>query len=229
MNELISTGNTKTMTSQEISDLVESRHDKVKQSIERLAARGTIQLPPLGEVKNRLGQTVTEYKIGKRDSYIIVAQLSPEFTARLVDRWQELEDAALVAALPDFGNPAAAARAWADAIEAKASALALADHATATKAEIGNRREATAMNTASQAVKKASALEIELDRSKSHASVKRMQMIYHGQKFDWRKLKSAAQEMGIEPVDIFDANYGTVKAYHADVWREVYALPIEVE
>lgn len=45
-----------TMTSQEIADLVESRHDKVKQSIERLALRGTIQLPPLGEVKNHLGQ-----------------------------------------------------------------------------------------------------------------------------------------------------------------------------
>ncbi|KAF1014473.1 MAG: hypothetical protein GAK31_01958 [Stenotrophomonas maltophilia] len=28
---------------------------------------------------------------GKRDSIIVVAQLSPEFTARLVDRWQELE------------------------------------------------------------------------------------------------------------------------------------------
>jgi phage antirepressor YoqD-like protein len=28
---------------------------------------------------------------GKRDSYVVVAQLSPEFTARLVDRWQELE------------------------------------------------------------------------------------------------------------------------------------------
>lgn len=80
-----------TMSSQEIADLVESRHDKVKQSIERLAARGTIQLPPLGEVKNHLGQTVSVYLVGKRDSYIVVAQLSPEFTARLVDRWQELE------------------------------------------------------------------------------------------------------------------------------------------
>ena len=81
-----------TMTSQDIADLVESRHDKVKQSIERLAARGTIQLPPLGEVKNHLGQSVSVYQVGKRDSYIVVAQLSPEFTARLVDRWQELEN-----------------------------------------------------------------------------------------------------------------------------------------
>ena len=30
------------------------------------------------------------YHVGKRDSYIIVAQLSPEFTARIVDRWQAL-------------------------------------------------------------------------------------------------------------------------------------------
>ncbi|HHL2635680.1 TPA: phage antirepressor KilAC domain-containing protein [Yersinia enterocolitica] len=91
-----------TMTSQEIADLVESRHDKVKQSIERLALRGTIQLPPLGEVKNHLGQSVAVYQVGKRDSYIVVAQLSPEFTARLVDRWQELENQARIPQnLPD--------------------------------------------------------------------------------------------------------------------------------
>lgn len=64
----------------------------MKRTIERLADRVVIQLPPLEEVKNHLGQTVEEYRIGKRDSYVIVAQLSPESTARLVDRWQELED-----------------------------------------------------------------------------------------------------------------------------------------
>lgn len=88
----LSTSVNPVMTSLEISELVESRHDKVKQSIERLAARGTIQLPPMGEVKNHLNQTVSVYLVGKRDSYIVVAQLSPEFTARLVDRWQELEN-----------------------------------------------------------------------------------------------------------------------------------------
>ncbi len=81
-----------TMSSLAISELVESRHDKVKQSIERLATRGTIQLPPLGEVKNQQNQTVSVYHLNKRDSYVVVAQLSPEFTAVLVDRWQELEE-----------------------------------------------------------------------------------------------------------------------------------------
>ena len=40
--------------------LVESRHDDVKRSIVRLADRGVIQLPPLAEVKNHLGQTLMD-------------------------------------------------------------------------------------------------------------------------------------------------------------------------
>ncbi|MEE9871817.1 MAG: phage antirepressor KilAC domain-containing protein [Delftia lacustris] len=126
-----------TMSSEEIASLVESRHDNVKTSIERLGARGVIQLPALQEVRNHLGQTVSVYQLCKRDSYVVVAQLSPEFTARLVDRWQELE-AQAAPALPDFSNPVAAARAWADAKESElrtAEALALA----APKAEYVDR------------------------------------------------------------------------------------------
>lgn len=83
------------MTSREIAELVESRHDNVKISIERLAERGVITLPALQDVSNKVGQSIKEYLFrgekGKRDSIIVVAQLCPEFTARLVDRWQELE------------------------------------------------------------------------------------------------------------------------------------------
>lgn len=110
-----------TMTSKDIAELVESRHDKVKQSIERLVTRGVISQPPMGDGA-KAGNGVVEqvFHIGKRDSYVIVAQLSPEFTARLVDRWQELEAAtSQKMTLPDFTNPAAAARAWADEVEAK--------------------------------------------------------------------------------------------------------------
>lgn len=75
-----------TMSSREIADLVESRHDSVKRTIERLQDKGLIQLTPMVEVKNHLSQVVTEYQLIKRDTYVVVAQLSPEFTARLVDR-----------------------------------------------------------------------------------------------------------------------------------------------
>lgn len=80
-----------TISSREIAELLNSRHDKVKQSIERLAARKLIGVPPLGEYLDSLGRRAYEYRVGKRDSYLIVAQLSPEFTARVVDRWQQLE------------------------------------------------------------------------------------------------------------------------------------------
>ncbi len=123
-------------------------------------------------------------------------------------------------AIPNFANPAQAARAWAEQYEARL----LAEQ---TKAQISQRREATAMNTASQAVKRANKLEIQLDRAKDYATVKRMEMLYHGQRFDWRRLRSTATEMGAPSIDVFDANYGTVKAYHADVWMEAYALTID--
>ncbi len=87
-----------TMSSQEIAELVGSRHDNVRTTIQRLAARGVIQLPAMQEVQNHLRQGVATYVFsgekGKRDSLVVVAQLSPEFTGAIVDRWQELERSA---------------------------------------------------------------------------------------------------------------------------------------
>lgn len=118
--------NEPTMTSRQIAELVESRHDDVKRSIDRLVDRAVISNPPLADgIKSANGVTEKLYIIGKRDSYVIVAQLSPEFTARLVDRWSELEAHAI--SLPNFNNPAEAARAWAEQYEQKTEAqLALA-------------------------------------------------------------------------------------------------------
>lgn len=82
------------MTSLEIAELVESRHDNVKRTIESLVSKGVIAFPQTEE-KPTAGRPVSYYVFqgekGKRDSIIVVAQLSPEFTARLVDRWRELE------------------------------------------------------------------------------------------------------------------------------------------
>ncbi|MGX4787023.1 Rha family transcriptional regulator [Pasteurella multocida] len=109
------------MTSREIADLVEARHDSVKRTIDRLVLRGVIVRPPLVDepIADILGRPRTDsvYHIGKRDSYIIVAQLCPEFTARLVDRWQELEEKQQkpTALLPQ--NYAAALRELAESVE----------------------------------------------------------------------------------------------------------------
>ena len=93
------TNNVVKMTSQEIADLVQVRHDSVKRSIERLAESGVIQLPPAVGVKNHLGQVVANYVFegdqGERDTTIIVAQLSPQFLGEIVDQWRFLKQQVL--------------------------------------------------------------------------------------------------------------------------------------
>ncbi|MDP0271678.1 phage regulatory protein/antirepressor Ant [Glaesserella parasuis] len=82
-----------TMSSREIARITESRHRDVCLSIRNLMNKGVIggyAESPYTHEQN--GQVYYEYHINKRDTYVIVAQFSPEFTARLVDRWQELEN-----------------------------------------------------------------------------------------------------------------------------------------
>lgn len=218
-----------TMSSREIAELVESRHDNVRVTIERLAERGVIALPAMQE-KPTGGRPSVEYVFsgekGKRDSLVVVAQLSPEFTGRLVDRWQELESQA---ARPPIAIPQSlpeALRLAADLAEQKAIAEQERDEAIRTKAMIGSKREATAMATAAAAKREAERLAAELDQSMQYASVKRMEQIYTGRKFNWRELKKASVALGLKAIDVFDQNYITVKAYHAAAWKAVYSLDV---
>lgn len=83
----------KTMSSKQIADVVDSRHDSVKRTIERLVEKAIISQPPLvdGE-KSANGVIEKLYMVNERDSYVVVAQLCPEFTAKLVDYWQETKN-----------------------------------------------------------------------------------------------------------------------------------------
>lgn len=54
--------------------------------------------------------------VDKRDSLTVVSLLSPSFTPVVIDRWQAREQ---THDLPDFTNPAAAARDWAEEFECR--------------------------------------------------------------------------------------------------------------
>jgi len=86
------------MSSREIAALVKSKHGDVKRSAERLVAGGVLSAPlahtPYQHQQN--GQWYEQYWFNKRDSLVLVARLSPEFTAAVVDRWQELEQGGAV-------------------------------------------------------------------------------------------------------------------------------------
>lgn len=103
------------ITSLEISTLVDKRHDNVRRTIETLAKNGVINLPPVAfsEQINNLGfpQRIKIYifsgENGKRDSYVVAAQLAPQFIARLVDVWGRTESTLdeLLKALDAFDVP----------------------------------------------------------------------------------------------------------------------------
>ncbi|MGS0706173.1 Rha family transcriptional regulator [Acinetobacter sp. ANC 3781] len=89
MNQIISP--TLTMSSREIAELTGKEHKNVIRTIKDLLAAEILdaQIEPL-KFEYR-GQWFDYYELKKRDSLILVALLSPEFTAHIVDRWQELE------------------------------------------------------------------------------------------------------------------------------------------
>lgn len=126
MNTLVSVSpNQLTMSSREMADLVEKRHDSVKRTVDTLVNRGVISQPQIVDgPKSANGVHEKQYLIGRRDTYVVVAQLCPEFTARLVDRWQELEQ---VVAVPQSLSAALRLAAdQAELIEQQQAALALA-------------------------------------------------------------------------------------------------------
>ncbi|WP_218689091.1 Rha family transcriptional regulator [Psychrobacter sp. BF1] len=129
MNNLMQ-NNIKTMSSRELASLCNKAHDNVLKIIRSLIERGVVlNTIPRTYIHEQNGQRYTEFLSNKRDSFVIVARLSPEFTADVVDRWQELENqvsasSPVTPALPNFTDPYESALAWAEQYKAKEVAQA---------------------------------------------------------------------------------------------------------
>lgn len=118
-----------------------------------------------------------------------------------------------------------ALRMIADIEEEKALAIEQRDYYKRTKAEIGSRREATAMATASAAVRKADRLEDELGRGKRYRSVKGIPWLLHEfmpskgmYSVVGKTLKRISADLGysVEKVPTPEFPDG-INAYHVDV------------
>jgi len=113
--EALTSRETLQMTSKEIAELVEKRHDNVKRTIETLAERGVIAQPPIKnmtfvDASGRDRQTsvyVFSGDQGRKSSYIVVAQIAPQAIGPIVDRWGKTESTLqeLLSALEAFDIP----------------------------------------------------------------------------------------------------------------------------
>lgn len=116
-----------TMTSQEIAELVGKRHGNVMRDIRNMFSQlgedidsNQLKTEFLERI-NDLGAKVSDktYLLTKDESLCLVAGYSATLRMIIIKRWRELEEAVSTPAanLPNFNNPAAAARAWAEQYE----------------------------------------------------------------------------------------------------------------
>lgn len=109
-----------TMCSREIAELTGKRHDHVLRDIETmLKSLGQTSPQIWGELPDSQGKPQRVANLPKRECLILVSGYSVELRARIIDRWQALEQPEVMPTLPNFADPVAAARAWADAMEKK--------------------------------------------------------------------------------------------------------------
>ncbi len=80
-----------TMSSREIAQLCGMRHDNVLRTARQLVEMGVTQSEETQEQHPQNQQLYPVHRLNFRDSVILVARLTPQFTAQLVDRWMDLE------------------------------------------------------------------------------------------------------------------------------------------
>ncbi|MBX9866084.1 MAG: Rha family transcriptional regulator [Burkholderiales bacterium] len=242
------------MSSQEIANVVKRRHDNVKRTMEMLQNKELISFTQIEEnSESKVGRPKTVYHVNKRDSYVVVAQLSPEFTADLVDRWQELENQ-LAGGVPQISaQPVTTAPALPSAKdlalmvikseEEKESLLIdynfLSKELCQTireKAQIGSKREASALGKLARANdklklrdEKICQLEAKLSSPVSeyeYATILAVQSRLKYIKVSGLKLTYFCNRNGLVIKDIPDDRYGAVHSYPAQAWRDVYQIDI---
>lgn len=137
--------------------------------------------------------------------------------------------------LPDFSNPADAARAWASEYEQKTQYLLERDNAVRAKGEISTKREASVMGKLSAAAKKISKLEEAVGDSRYWKTVKAIGWL--SDVFDLapkspvyaqigKKLTATSIDMGYEIHSVDDSSYGAIKSYHVDVIETFHLILI---
>lgn len=92
MTDLTTTGgHAASMSSREIAELTDASHDNVLKTIRALVARGVVSGNETPYTHQQNGQVYSEFLLTYRDTMVVVSGYSVELRAKIIDRWQELE------------------------------------------------------------------------------------------------------------------------------------------
>lgn len=147
MNDLIKN---ETMTSLEIAEVTGKEHKNVMRDIRNILDQGVNELnfEPV-EYKDKKGESRPMYQLTKKGCMILASGYDALLREKIINRWEELETNARKNELiiPNFSNPAEAARAWADQYEKR-----LALEADKKRLEADNNKKDTEIVSLSNTV-----------------------------------------------------------------------------
>jgi len=225
MNELTATPDT--MTSRDFAEMSGKPHNDVLKKIRKLesayvqvfGSEGNFSLVKYTDAK---GEERPEIRLNKSQALFVASRFDAVLHARVQKRWEDLESDSKKLMVPQ--DLPTALRMYANEVEQKQLAITQRDEAVRTKAEIGTRREASAMGTASAEKRRANKLEDEIGRGKNWketrtiAWVKTYFAISRGM---WsvlgRQLTKLSTDIDCTVEKVESSRYGLVNAYHVDV------------
>ncbi|WP_213152649.1 Rha family transcriptional regulator [Pseudomonas aeruginosa] len=221
-------GQAVTMTSREIAELTGKQHKHVIRDIREMLDALEKDGPVLGHVredKDSRGYT-ENFHLDRELTETLVTGYSIPLRHKVIRRLHQLEEQVAQPAIPQ--TLPEALRLAADLAEECQQLAAERDHAIATKAQIGSRREAQAMAAASSAVRQVRRLENELGRGTRFATVTAVE-IATGTKYPlnaYVHLRKWCKANGVQPEIVPDRRFGEVKAWPAGAWAAVYQIDL---
>lgn len=207
----------------------------IRNTIDKCSESFTALNFEVSEYMDSTGRKLPMYLLSKDGLMMVTMGYTTPEAMRIkeayIARFNEMEERLRGPKLPDFNNPAIAARAWAEEYEQRLLAEHQRDEAIRTKAEIGSRREATAMATASRLSKENARLQDALGVGKTWKSVKAIDWVKYyfiPSAGLWsqlgKKLTTLSREMGYSVRRMETGEYPNgVGLYHEDVIKRLHA------
>lgn len=243
MSELITQNHQPMMGSQEIAKLTSKKHTHVIRDIwvmlEQLYSIKKDE-PNLGHYKNQeitliegviavidSRGYVSEIKLDRRHTEILISGYDVIRRAAIIDRWHALETGR---AKPAAAQPVLSKMEILQmAMESEAGRIAekeRADIAERTKSQISRSREASALGKLSAAARQNRQLSERLGESTKHATITAVQNAT-GIKHSPYPMRKWCKERGIEVEIVPDPRFGSVKSWPAEAWLEIHDVDLK--
>ena len=213
-----------TMSSRDIAELTDKEHKHVLRDC--LTMFEELGLDPMGYAQNwthpQNGQTYIEYLLPKDLVETLITGYSIKLRYQVIQRLHELENILKPKVMLPEDLPTAL-RALADTHEQLQQAQFEREVAVKTKAHISDKKTATAMATASNAVQENQRLKDQIGQSKKNATVLAVERLT-GQEYTWQALNKWCKAHGVKPQKVHDDRYGKVNTYPSQAWNDVYGV-----